>query len=113
MTIDEAVKRELSHSRQPCQQLAITTSSSIETEAGEDAVMRSEKREVEDGKVEGALHGDRYTIFLCMGSMGLWVYGLQGWTDSALFTISIYILGEKSHSAFGLEFLLQLDEAPA
>jgi hypothetical protein len=55
-----------------------------------------------------------FIYFLCMGlGMGLWVYGLQEWADSALFTISICILWERSHSAFGLEFLLQLDEAPA
>lgn len=58
-----------------------------------------------------------YFLFLCMG-MGLWVYGLQEWADSTLFTISICILlgctklGDPN-SAFGLEFLLQLDEAPA
>jgi hypothetical protein len=53
-----------------------------------------------------------FIYFLCMGT-GLWVYGLQEWADSALLKISICILWERSHSAFGLEFLLQLDEAPA
>jgi hypothetical protein len=52
--------------------------------------------------------------FLCMGLWVLWVYGLQEWADSTLFTISICILsGRNPSSAFGFEFLLQLDEAPA
>jgi hypothetical protein len=59
-----------------------------------------------------------FIYFLCMGLWVLWVYGLQEWADSTLFTISICILWGCTipggpNSAFGLEFLLQLDEAPA
>jgi hypothetical protein len=71
--------------------------------------------------MEGALHGNLYIFPMYgfgYGFVGLWVYGLQEWADSALFTISICILLgctilSDFNSAFGLEFLLQLDEAPA
>ena len=59
-----------------------------------------------------------YVYFLCMGSDGFGDMGSTGdYRDGliphSLRSASVYTLGERSRSAFGFEFLLQLDEAPA
>ncbi|KAJ5186135.1 hypothetical protein N7472_010975 [Penicillium cf. griseofulvum] len=70
--------------------------------------------ERERERVEGALHNNRY-IFLMYGVGWAWIYGFTGYGNGLipLFTISICMPWERSHSAFGFEFLLQMDEAPA
>ena len=76
MTTDDAVKRELSQSRQPLQSTTDQGNSpSIETEAGEDTE-REKRGRSERWKVEGALHDNHYVLISYV-----WVWGFQRLTD--------------------------------